>query len=123
MAKRAGIPILRAKSNEIGVKIGAITCAKVTSVNRVTSTPAGPRFVVTHSTDHVVVERFRAFEVVVFSSRRFLSKRPEGFVNRHQFFRAQVTRSFCTIGGVGCLFLAHTRYRSSIVLPLSSGWG
>src|SRR6266545_4981559 len=54
----------------------------------------------------MIVERFRALEIVGFSRRSFLSERSESLVNRHQRFRAQVTLSFSTACGVGCFLLA-----------------
>src|SRR6266567_6651960 len=55
----------------------------------------------------MIIKRFRPFEIVVFPCSRFLSEPPEGFINRHQLLRAQVTRSFRTACSVGGLLLTN----------------
>src|SRR6267378_2317607 len=52
----------------------------------------------------MIVERFRALEVVGFSRRCFLSQRPKRFVNRHELFGVQIMRSFRTSRGIGGFF-------------------
>src|SRR6266496_6855242 len=64
--------------NKIGMKIRAVTRLRVTCVHSVTATPASAGFVVAHSAHNVIVKRFRTFEIIGFSRRCFLSKRPEG---------------------------------------------
>src|SRR5205807_5694693 len=95
------------QSNEIGVEIGAVTGAHITGVLGVAATPAGPGLVVAHAAHHMIVQRFRAIEIVSFSRRRFLSERPEGFVNRYQFLRTQITCGFCILRRIRRFFLAH----------------
>src|SRR6266700_3787786 len=95
------------QSDEISVKIAAVTGSGVACVHGIAAAPAGSGFVVTHSAHYMIIKRFRPFEIVVFPCSRFLSERPEGFINRHQFFRGQVTRSFRTACRVGGLLLTN----------------
>src|SRR5438105_14173006 len=83
------------QSNEVGVEIGALTDAHITGVLGVAATAAGPGLVVAHAAHHMIVQRFRAIEIVSLSRRRFLSEPPEGFVNRYQFLRTPITCGFC----------------------------
>src|SRR6266498_4729415 len=55
----------------------------------------------------MVIERLCTFEIVGFSRCRFLSQCLESFIDRHQFFRAQVTRSVCTACGISSLLLTN----------------
>src|SRR5438876_7681530 len=95
------------QSNEIGLEIGAVTGAHITGVLGVAATPTGAGLVVAHAAHHMIVQSFRAIEIVSFSGRRFLSERSEGFVNRYQFLRTQVACSFCIVRRIGGFFLAH----------------
>ena len=84
--------------DEIGMEIGAVAGVRIARIHGITASPTTARFVVAHSTDYVMIERFRAFEIVAVSRGRFLSQGPERFVDWHQFFWTQVTRSF----RIGC---------------------
>src|SRR5438128_3672754 len=55
----------------------------------------------------MIIKRLRALEIIGFSSLRFLSLRPKGFVNRYELFRSQVTRNFGTVCGVCSLLLTN----------------
>src|SRR5438034_350699 len=50
--------------NEVGMEIRAVASARVARVKRVAAAPACPCFVVTHSADNVIIERFGSFEIV-----------------------------------------------------------
>src|SRR5207249_11823560 len=88
------------KGYEISVKVAAVSSARVASVNGVAAPPACARFIVTHPAHDMIVQRFRALEIIGFSRDRIARQRFECLVHRNELFRPEITRDIFTVGGI-----------------------